>query len=98
MKQNWHFIVPESSFELITGFHAITEYRFNSRVARHTFCKTCGVQAFYHPRSNPDGVAVTFSCIPAEQVESHQINRFDGANWENFFATSNISQCSSHDE
>lgn len=24
-------------------------------MAKHTFCKTCGVQSFYTPRSNPDG-------------------------------------------
>ena len=34
-----------------------TEYRFGTNTARHRFCATCGVQAFYIPRSNPDGVA-----------------------------------------
>lgn len=92
MRKNWHVIVPESSFTLITGEDSITEYKFGSQVARHRFCKKCGVQAFYHPRSNPDGVGITFACVPVEQVESYQINRFDGENWEQFFATSDISE------
>lgn len=33
----------------------MTTYTFNTHMAKHTFCKTCGVQSFYTPRSNPDG-------------------------------------------
>ena len=41
----------------------ISTYTWNTHTARHTFCKLCGVQSFYHPRSNPDGVGVTLSCL-----------------------------------
>lgn len=91
MKKNWHFIVPYANFRLKCGEDSLTEYRFNTMVARHVFCKHCGVQAYYRPRSNPDGVAVTLACIPPEQVESHEIRKFDGDNWEQFFTNSGIS-------
>uniref|UniRef100_H2ZRW8 Centromere protein V n=2 Tax=Latimeria chalumnae TaxID=7897 RepID=H2ZRW8_LATCH len=54
-KQNRHFIVPASHFKLLQGAHNLTTYTFNSHNAKHTFCKTCGVQSFYTPRSNPNG-------------------------------------------
>ncbi|KAK2155579.1 hypothetical protein LSH36_236g02000 [Paralvinella palmiformis] len=54
-KQNVHFIVPTSRFKLIQGEDHLTLYQFNTKIAKHLFCKTCGVQAFYKPRSNPDG-------------------------------------------
>lgn len=37
------------------GSDNLTTYTFNTHAAKHTFCKTCGVQSFYTPRSNPDG-------------------------------------------
>jgi hypothetical protein len=55
MKQNHHFIVPGHKFRILTGEDKLTTYRFNTRVAKHTFCSVCGVQSFYTPRSNPDG-------------------------------------------
>lgn len=55
MKQNHHFIVPESKFELVSGETELSTYRFNTKMAEHTFCSICGVQSFYTPRSNPDG-------------------------------------------
>lgn len=91
MKKNWHFVVPFANFHLKSGAEVITEYRFNTKVARHVFCSECGVQAYYRPRSNPDGVAVTLACIPANQVESSEIRKFDGNNWESFFGSSGIS-------
>lgn len=39
----------------LQGEDNITTYTFNTHQAKHTFCKTCGVQCFYQPRSNPDG-------------------------------------------
>jgi hypothetical protein len=68
MKKNWHFIVPSSYFKTLKGEDALTEYRFNTKTAKHMFCKYCGVQAYYVPRSNPDGIAVTLACIKPSQV------------------------------
>lgn len=38
-------------------------YTFNTGVARHTFCRTCGIKSFYVPRSNPDGIDVNVNCL-----------------------------------
>ncbi|MGB2426892.1 MAG: GFA family protein, partial [Alteromonas sp.] len=58
-----HVIVPKSAFTLLTSEEELSEYRFNSGVAAHYFCKTCGVKSFYIPRSNPDGVDVNLRCL-----------------------------------
>eukprot|EP00605_Chrysophyceae_sp_TOSAG23-4_P000611 GSChrysophyteH1.ASY1.ANO1.688.1 assembled CDS len=85
MKKNTHFVVPFADFILLplAAHGGITTYTFNTHTAKHTFCATCGVQSFYHPRSNPDGVGVTLSClIPSVPV----VRAFDGQNWEQYYA------------
>ena len=77
-----HLIVPRDRFQLLSGGDGLTEYRFNSGVARHLFCRICGVKSFYVPRSNPDGYSVNFRCLDPGTVRSCTIQPFDGQNWE----------------
>ncbi len=76
-----HLILPLSKFKLLSGLDNISTYTFNTGVAKHTFCKTCGVKAFYTPRSNPDGVDVNVRCLDPVP-ENLVIEKFDGQNWE----------------
>lgn len=76
-----HLIVPKRDFALLTGEDAITTYTFGSGVAKHTFCKHCGVKPFYTPRSNPDGVDINVNCLDTEKLKL-KIVEFDGQNWE----------------
>lgn len=75
-------IVPERRFRLLAGEDVLTEYRFNTHVARHLFCSVCGVKSFYRPRSNPDGVSINIHCIDASPLEGIDVEPFDGQNWE----------------
>lgn len=77
-----HAIVPRSAFTLISGESDLTTYTFNTGVAKHTFCKHCGVQAFYTPRSHPDGIDVNVRCLDGNLVRSFRVMPFDGENWE----------------
>lgn len=76
-----HLIVPRSRFTLVQGESALSTYTFNTGVAQHTFCATCGVKPFYIPRSNPDGVDVNVHCLD-DQPASVTVSEFDGQNWE----------------
>ena len=76
-----HLIVPRSRFRLVAGEEAITTYTFNTGVAKHTFCKHCGIKPFYVPRSNPDGVDVNVHCLDTPP-RSVRVTEFDGRNWE----------------
>lgn len=53
MKRNVHAIIPEADFECTRGKDVLQQYTFNTGVAKHLFCKRCGVTPFYRPRSNP---------------------------------------------
>ena len=79
---NIHVIVPASRFKLLQGEASQTRYTFNTGAAQHLFCSACGVKSYYIPRSNPDGVAVTWRCLDDWESLDVKINRFDGQNWE----------------
>ena len=76
-----HLIVPKSAFRLLSGEEALQTYSFNTGVAKHTFCRTCGIKPFYTPRSNPDGVDINVRCLN-QRPKSITITPFDGQNWE----------------
>jgi hypothetical protein len=81
-----HLIVPKSRFRLLRGEEKLTTYTFNTGVARHLFCSTCGMKPFYVPRSNPDGIDVNVRCLdpmPTDLV----VEPFDGQNWESHAAS-----------
>lgn len=100
MRRNVHVIVPREHFRLKTSADAgatdddappISEYRFGTHTAVHQFCARCGVCAFYRPRSNPDGVAVTIWCVRPGTLRSVEVRRFGGgADWERAFEETRI--------
>ena len=77
-----HLIVPKERFEVLSGGDALTTYTFNTHVAKHTFCRTCGIHPFYTPRSHPDDVDVNVRCLDGETLARFVIAPFDGKNWE----------------
>jgi hypothetical protein len=81
-KQYRQFVVPAERFNLLKGEDKLTCYTFNTHKAKHTFCKICGVQSFYTPRSNPDGFGVAIYCLDEGTVKKVNIISFDGNNYE----------------
>jgi hypothetical protein len=77
-----HLIVTKDAFELLSGAGDLTTYAFNTGVAKHTFCRVCGVHAFYTPRSHPDGVDVNVRCLDDDAAARFTVTPFDGAEWE----------------
>ena len=77
-----HLIVPKSRFKLLGGARALTAYTFNTGVARHLFCKVCGIKSFYVPRSNPDGYSVNVRCLEGKTVRRLKVRQFDGRHLE----------------
>lgn len=77
-----HLIVRKSDFRLECGEDELTTYTFNTGIARHYFCRHCGIKPFYVPRSNPDGISVNVRCLDPATVSSTRLEPFDGSHWE----------------
>ena len=87
MKGIVHIVVPREQFELLRGADAISTYEFGTGVAKHTFCRHCGIHSFYTPRSKPDGVSVNVRCLEGVDIGGLNPSLFDGQHWEEFMAT-----------
>jgi hypothetical protein len=82
-----HLIVPPAAFTLESGEGELESYRFNTGVAVHRFCRTCGIHPFYTPRSDPDKIDVNVRCLDGVDLRALRPDLFDGRNWEQAIET-----------
>ena len=78
-----HRVAPEQ-FKLLSGSEALVLYQFDSRIAKHWFCKYCGIHPFSNPRAAPDMYSINIRCLDDFDLETAhlEIRKFDGRNWE----------------
>jgi hypothetical protein len=82
-----HLGVSPEEFELLHGAEALSTYQFNTNTAKHTFCATCGIHAFYVPRSDPDMISVNARCLDGvDPADLKPARFFDGRNWDEAYA------------
>ena len=77
-----HYVVDKSQFKLLKGKKYISTYTFNTKVAKHMFCKICGIKSFYIPRSHPDSISINLNCINSKTINKVKIIKFDGKHWK----------------
>jgi hypothetical protein len=77
-----HLIVPATHFRLLSGDANLATYTFGTGVAKHFFCRTCGIKSWYVPRSNPDGFSINVRCLDGWPDLPMTVEPFDGRNWE----------------
>lgn len=80
-----HLMVQKERFRLLSGEDSLTSYRFNTGVAKHLFCRHCGIKSFYVPRSHPDGYSVNARCLDEGTFTIAGVRKIDGRNWEQHY-------------
>jgi hypothetical protein len=55
--------VPIANLNVIKGHDNLTLYQWNTKVAEHYFCKTCGIYTHHKRRSNPNQYGINIACI-----------------------------------
>lgn len=55
--------VPEDRLTLTSGEDSLSLYQWNTRVAKHYFCKHCGIYPFHRKRSDPTEYGVNLHCL-----------------------------------
>lgn len=55
--------VHETGMTILAGEDNLGLYQWNTRVARHYFCRTCGIYPFHRKRAAPDSYGVNVACL-----------------------------------
>ena len=71
--------VHEAGFFMLSDWDAVGEYRWNTKVARHYFCKTCGIYTFHKRRSQPEFYGVNALCLDDFDETGIPVRRGHGA-------------------
>ena len=84
-----HLPVSRGRMHIVSGAGALATYQFNTGTAKHTFCRHCGIHAFYQPRSDPENYSVNARCLDDYDPDTMGPRRlFEGKHWEEAFARS----------
>ena len=71
--------VDPEHFRLLSGENSLSLYQFNTRAAKHYFCKLCGIYTFHRPRTNPDIYRVNVGCLEGVDPFPLEAGLNDGA-------------------
>ena len=65
-------LLPKESLKLIKGENNLGIYQFGTNVAKHFFCKTCGIYTHHQRKSDPNGIGVNLGCL--DEIDSFTID------------------------
>ena len=72
--------IKKDAFSLLSGGKHTTEYQWNKNIARHFFCKNCGVYTHHVRRRDPSQISVNIHCVDDILFTPDiKINQVDGA-------------------
>lgn len=77
----WH-AASDATLRILAGETDLALYEFNTKTAKHYFCRRCGITPFIRPRLDPTAWAVNVRCIDGLDLSALRVVPFDGANWE----------------
>ena len=72
--------IPEQDLTVLDGEAMLTRYEWNTRRAKHFFCRRCGVYVFHRKRAAPDFFGVNAFCLRDFDPESVPVRATEGAN------------------
>jgi len=62
--------LPRDKISVIKGSDKLVTYRWNTRVARHYFCGTCGIYTHHRRRMAPDQCGFNVACLDGVDVRT----------------------------
>ena len=71
--------LPKESLRILSGQDDLTLYQFNTRVAKHYFCKHCGIYPFHQTRKDPNLWRVNLGCLDGVDAYALEAGVSDGA-------------------
>lgn len=74
--------VHEDAFRLLSEPSRVSEYCWNTHIARHYFCARCGIYTFHRKKAAPDHYGVNIFCLDDVDPKDIPIRATEGANMD----------------
>ena len=71
-------VAPEDMTINVEG-DSLSTYQFGSKVAKHHFCKHCGIYTFHETKVNPGHFRLNIGCLDDVDIYSLPASVHDGA-------------------
>ena len=72
-------ILPKDAIISISGEENLSTYQFGTNIAKHYFCKNCGIYTHHRSYTNPENYEFNVACIDnVDTFEYKEIPVFDG--------------------
>ncbi|KYZ88336.1 MAG: GFA family protein [Alcanivorax sp.] len=68
----------QTDFRLLKGENSLGCYQFNTKVAEHYFCRTCGIYTHHKPRSLPGKYGINAGCLQGIDPFNLEITKVNG--------------------
>lgn len=73
--------VPLSGIRVLKGEEMLSVYQFNTKTAKHYFCRQCGIYTHHQRRSNPHQYGFNVACLVGiNPLKINKIPTYDGVN------------------
>jgi len=72
------FILSPDDIEIKVENDVLGQYQFDTNVAKHYFCKSCGIYPFHQTMRNPGFYRINLGCIDEVDTNNINIDLFDG--------------------
>jgi hypothetical protein len=70
--------VHEDAVTLLSGADVLSEYNWNTGIARHFFCAVCGIYPFHKKRAMPDHYGVNVHCLKGFDAAGLSVRQASG--------------------
>ena len=72
-------LIDKEALTITSGEESLSSYQFNTNIANHFFCKTCGIYT-HHKRRRDDGFGVNTGCLDKVSVDDlEEVVSFKGS-------------------
>lgn len=70
--------VPNAALTLVSGQDQLSLYQWNMQIARHFFCRRCGIYVFHNKRAAPDHYGVNVRCLDGVSLTDAPLRATEG--------------------
>ena len=70
--------VPEADLKILRGEERLRLYQWNTKVAEHFFCDTCGIYVFHRKRAMQDHFGVNVFCLQGLDPSQVPVRQTEG--------------------